>query len=247
MSFFKGIWLLTAKEIKDSFLSPLVYILSALFCLLMGWLFFNYLIASKEFTEQTLTQSVLLPIFGNMNFIFLFLAPLLTMRTFAEEKKLKTIELLLTSRLSHAQIIISKILGTFAMAVFMISLTFIFPVILAMSGYEHWNIVFSSYGGIFLSVLCYIAVGCFASSLTENLVIAALMGFTILLGIMLFSLTGNATQNVLLGQIFQYFAVPYHFDSFIKGGIRSFNLIYLFSFIGFFGFLTHISLESRRW
>jgi len=247
VSTFKGIWVLTKKELKDSFLSPLVYILSALFCFLMGWLFFNYLIASKEFTEQTLSQSVLLPIFGNMNFIFLFLAPLLTMRTFSEERKLKTIELLLTSRLSHFQIIMAKMISTFLMASFMISLTFIFPIILAMSGYEHWSIVASSYAGIFLSVLCYIAVGCFASSLTDNLVVSALLGFTILLGIMLFSLTGNATQNIILGQLFQYLAVPFHFDSFIKGGIRSYNILYMFSFIGFFSYLTHLSLESRKW
>ncbi len=235
------------KELKENFLSPMVYILSALFCILMGWLFFNYLIASKELTDQTLTQSVLLPIFGNMNFIFLFLAPILTMRSFAEEKKLHTLELLLTSRLSHFEIIIGKILANFITSAFMISLTLIFPIVLAMSGYSHWSIVFSSYGGVLLSVLCYITVGCFASSMTENLVVSALLGFCILLGLMLFSITGNATNNLLLAQFFQYLAIPFHFESFVRGGIRSFNFIYLFSFMGFFTYLTHLSLESRRW
>lgn len=235
------------KELKDNFLSPMVYILSALFCILMGWLFFNYLIASKELTNQTLTQSVLLPIFGNMNFIFLFLAPILTMRSFSEEKKLHTLELLLTSRLSHFQIIVAKILANFLTSAFMVSLTLIFPIVLAMSGYSHWSIVLSSYCGILLSLLCYITVGCFASSMTENLVVAALLGFCILLGLMLFSITGNATDNLLLAQFFQYLAIPFHFESFVRGGIRSFNFVYLFSFMGFFTYLTHLSLESRRW
>lgn len=246
-NFFHGIWLLGQKEIKDNFLSPLVYVLSAIFCVLMGWLFFNYLVASKELTDQTLTQSVLLPIFGNMNFIFLFLAPLLTMRTFSEERKLHTLELLLTSRLSHLQIILGKIFATFVVASFMVSLTLIFPIILAISGYSHWPVVVSSYGGILLSILCYVSVGCFASSLTENLVISALLGFAILLGLMLFSITSNATNNLILAQIFQYFAIPYHFEGFVRGGIRSFNVVYMFSFVGFFTYLTHLSLESRKW
>ncbi len=246
-SYCSGIWILYKKEIKDNFYSPLVYILSALFCVLMGWLFFNYLIASKELTEQTLTQSILVPIFGNMNFIFLFICPLLTMRSFAEERKMHTLELLLTSRLGHFQIIAAKLLANFSMAAFMISITCIFPIVLAFSGYSHWSLVLSCYAGILLSVLCYLSVGIFASSLTENLVISALLSFCLLLGIMLFSLTGNATDNLILSQIFQYFAVPFHFESFVRGGIRSFNLVYLCSFIGFFTYLTGISLNSRKW
>lgn len=247
MNYLKGIYYLTMKEIRDSFLSPLVYILSAMFCGILGWLFFNYLIASKELTDQTLAQSVLMPIFGNMNFIFLFLAPLLTMRSFSEEKKMHTLELLLTSQLSHWQIILSKLLSNFVLSLFMISLTLIFPIVLAMSGYSHWPIVISSYAGILFSILCYLSVGLFASSLTENLVVSALVGFCILLGIMLFSLTGNATGNILLSQMVKYLAVPYHFESFVKGGIRSYNLVYFFSFVGFFTYLTSLKLESRRW
>ena len=247
MKYLKGIGILVSKELKDNFYSPVVYILSALFCLSMGWLFFNYLYASKELTDQTLTQSVLMPIFGNMNFIFLFLSPILTMRSFTEEKKLHTLELLLTSRLDHFQIITAKLISNFIMATFMISLTLIFPVILAMSGYDHWSIVFSSYMGVLLSIFCYLSVGLFASSMSDNFVVSALLGFSILLGIMLLSLTGNATQNVLLGQMVKYLAVPYHFESFVIGGMRSYNFIYMFSFIGFFIYLTHIKLESRRW
>ncbi len=247
MTYLRGIKILMAKELKDNFYSPVVYILAALFCLSMGWLFFNYLYASKELTDQTLTQSVLIPIFGNMNFIFLFLAPILTMRSFTEEKKLHTLELLLTSRLDHFQIIVAKLLSNFFIAAFMISLTLIFPIILSMSGYDHWPIVLSSYGGILLSVFCYLAVGLFASSMSDNFVVSALLGFSILLGIMLLSLTGNATQNVLLGQMVKYVAIPYHFESFVMGGMRSYNFVYIFSFIGVFIYLTHIKLESRRW
>ena len=247
MTYFRGIGILVSKEVKDNFYSPVVYILSALFCLSMGWLFFNYLYASKEITDQSLTQTVLMPIFGNMNFIFLFLSPILTMRSFTEEKKLHTLELLLTSRLDHTQIILGKLISNFVIATFMISLTLIFPIILSISGYDHWPIVMSSYLGVLLSIFCYLSVGLFASAMSDNFVVSALLGFSILLGIMLFSLTGNATQNVLLAQMVKYLAVPYHFENFVRGGMRSYNFIYIFSFIGFFIYLTHIKLESRRW
>lgn len=247
MNYIKNIGVLVSKELKDNFYSPVVYILSALFCLSMGWLFFNYLYASKELTDHTLTQSVLTPIFGNMNFIFLFLSPILTMKAFTEERKLHTLELLLTSRLDHFQIIMAKLLSNFLLAAFMISLTLVFPIILAMSGYDHWNIVLSSYLGILLSVFCYLSVGLFASSMSDNFVVSALLGFCILLGIMLLSLTGNATENVLLAQMVKYLAVPYHFENFVRGGMRSYNFVYILSFVGFFFYLTHIKLESRRW
>lgn len=247
MNYFRGIKILVAKELKDSFYSPVVYILSALFCLSMGWLFFNYLYASKELTNQTLTQSVLMPIFGNMNYIFLFLAPILTMRSFTEEKKLHTMELLLTSRLDHFQIIVAKLISNFLMATFMISLTLIFPIILSISGYDHWAIVISSYVGILLSILCYLSVGLFASAMSDNFVVAALLGFSILLGLMLLALTGNATQNILLAHMVQYLAIPYHYKDFVMGGIRSYNFVYICSFVGFFIYLTHIKLESRKW
>lgn len=243
----EGIKILTVKELKDQFSSPMVYILGGLFSALIGWLFFNYLVASKELTNQTLAQSILMPLFGNMNFMFLFLAPLITMRSFSEEKKMATLELLLTSRLSHFEIITAKIAANFLVATFMVSLTLLFPIVLSFSGYSHWELVTSSYAGLLLSILCYVSVGCFASSLTENMMVSAILGFCILLGLMLFSISGNATNNVVLGQFLRYFAIPFHFESFVRGGIKSFNFLYLLSFMGFFTYLTHISLESRKW
>lgn len=240
-------WVLVLKEVKDSFEAPLIYVLGALFSLLMGWLFFNYLVASKDLTEQTLTKSIFIPIFGNMNFMFIFLAPLLTMKSLSEEKKQHTLELLLTSNLSHLEIILAKLTSTFFMASFLISLTTVFPIVLSVSGYDHWGVVFSSYFGILLCVLCYLSVGLFASSLTQSQIVAAILGFTILLGLMLFVLTGNAIDNYMLGELFQYFSVTAHYETFVSGGIKSFDIFYFLSFSGFFVYLTHLSLESRRW
>lgn len=243
----KQITVLIKKELKDSFFSPLIYILTGLFCFMMGWLFFNYLIQAKTLTTATMTQAVIIPIFGNMNFIFVFLCPLLTMRTFAEERKQSTLDLLLGSQLTEMQIILGKFISNAILVLFMLTFTFIFPLILAFSGYSDWGVVGSSYLGVLLSVMAYLSVGLFCSSLTDNQIVASLLTFCILLGSMLMVITVNATNNYLFAQIVQYLTVPFHYEGFVKGVVYSYSLIYFASHLCFFFLLTLKSLQSRKW
>lgn len=245
--FVKKIGILVRKELKDAFLSPLIYILAGLFCFMMGWLFFNYLIQAKQLTTRNMTDAVITPIFGNINFIFVFLSPLLTMRAFAEEKKQSTLDLLLRSELSELQIILAKFISNAVLVLFLISFTFIFPVILALSGYSDWGVVSSAYIGVFLSICAYLSVGLFCSSLTDNQIVASLLTFCILLGSMLMVITVNASNNYLLSLMIQYLTVPFHYEGFIKGLIRSYSFVYFASYMGFFFFLTLKSLQSRKW
>jgi len=245
--FVKKIGILVRKELKDAFLSPLIYILAGLFCFMMGWLFFNYLIQAKQLTTRNMTDAVITPIFGNINFIFIFLSPLLTMRAFAEEKKQSTLDLLLRSELSELQIIIAKFISNAVLVLFLISFTLIFPIILALSGYSDWGVVSSAYIGVFLSICAYLAVGLFCSSLTDNQIVASLLTFCILLGSMLMVITVNASNNYLLSLMIQYLTVPFHYEGFIKGLIRSYSFVYFASYMGFFFFLTLKSLQSRKW
>jgi ABC-2 type transport system permease protein len=244
----RGILVLWSKELKDAFYGPFVYILTALFSATIGWLFFNYILASgNQSTTISLTNKVLAPTFGNMNFIFIFLAPLITMRLFSEEKKQSTLDLLFQSDLNNFQIIVAKFLSSLTISLFMLSMTIIFPIILALSGYADWGIVATSYAGIIFSLMCYLSVGLFASSLTENQIVAAVLGFCFLLGLMLLVITAQAVDNTILTEIFQYTSTPFHFENFLRGSVRSFSLVYFVSFIGFFFYLTHLSLDSRNW
>lgn len=245
--FAKKIGILVKKELKDAFLSPLIYILTGLFCFMMGWLFFNYLIQAKQLTSKSMTDAVITPIFGNINFIFIFLSPLLTMRSFAEERKQSTLDLLLRSELTELQIIIGKFLSNVLLVLFMISFTLIFPVILALSGYSDWGVVSSAYIGVLLSIFSYIAVGLFCSSLTDNQIVASLLTFCILLGSMLMVITVNASNNYLLALMVQYTTVPFHYEGFIKGLLRSYSFVFFASHMGFFFLLTLKSLQSRKW
>ena len=244
---FKGIYFIWKKELKDNFTSPLIYILTALFSLIVGWPFYNRILLSREWTTGTIVEAVLQPTFFYINSIFIFIIPLITMRTFAEEKKQNTLNLLFLSHCNHYHIIMGKFLSTTCVAFFIIAFTFIFPLILAFSGYTNWGIVFTGYLGTLLSVSCYIAIGIFTSSLTENQVLAALLNFIIILGLMLLVLSANASNNYLLGQMLSYFSVNFHLEGFIRGALRSYSFVFYLSFIGFFIFLTERSLDSRNW
>ena len=243
----KNIMILTKKELKDTFTSPLIYILTGLFSFMMGWLFFNYILQSKEMSTKTMTQAVITPIFGNINFIFVFLCPLMTMRSFAEEKARHTLDLLLRSELTEMQIIAGKFLSISLSLIFMLSFTFLFPIILSFSGYSDWGVVWSSYLGIILSIMTYTAVGLFCSSLTDNQIVASLMTFCILLGSMLMVISVNATDNYLLALITQYMTIPFHYEGFTRGVIKSYSIVYFICAWTFFFLLTRQSLQSRKW
>ena len=247
MIYCKKIMVLAKKELRDAFSSPLVYVLAGLFSLMMGWLFFNYLVQSKQMTTTTMTMGVITPIFGNINFIFIFLCPLITMRSFAEEKKQHTLDLLLRSELTEMQIILGNFISNVAMVLFMLSLTLLFPLILSFSGYSDWGVVWSSYLGIVLSIMAYTAVGLFCSSLTDNQIVASLLTFCILLGSMLLVISVNATNNYLLALMVQYLTIPFHYEGFTRGLLRSYSVVYFLSFYAFFFSLTLKSLQSRKW
>lgn len=247
MNYMNKIMILAKKELKDSFSSPLIYVLCGLFSLMMGWLFFNYLVQAKQMTTATMSMGVITPIFGNVNFIFVFLCPLITMRSFAEEKKQHTLDLLLRSELTEMQIILGKFISNVMMVLFMLSMTLLFPLILSFSGFSDWGVVWSSYLGIVLSIMAYTAVGLFCSSLTDNQIVASLLTFCILLGSMLLVISVNATNNYLLALIVQYLTIPFHYEGFTRGLLRSYSIVYFISFYAFFLLLTLKSLQARKW
>jgi len=241
------IHLLVKKELRSYFTSPLIYILTAFFVASSGWFFFNYIVMSKNLTNLNLSSSVLMPTFGNINFLLLMISPLITMKMFAEEKRENTLDLLFLSNLNHFDIILGKFISSLMLILFMLLFTLIYPLILSFSGYSDWGTVAMGYLGLIFSVSSYLMVGLFASSLTENQILSAVISFAILIFFMFFILASNATNNVLVGQIVRYISLTYHYEPFARGILRSYNLFYYLSFIFFFYFLTNRSLDSRKW
>ena len=242
-----AIFLLYAREIKSRFTSPMIYILAAIFSGMLGYLFFSLFLEANRLQNISIESAVIRPLFGNINALLIFIIPLLSMKSFSEEKRQATINLLFLSPLSDRQIVTAKILSGVVVMVFFLTLTFIFPLILFMSGYQNTASILSGYIGVFLHGICCLVFSQFCSSLTKNTALAGILGIFGLLFFMSFSWTAQTSQNFLVSQIFDYLSLGSHYEPFSRGTIRSYDLVYYMSFFSFFWFLLMASLDSRNW
>ena len=193
-----------------------------------------------------INEFVIRPLFGNTAVILLFMLPMLTMRSFAEEKRSGTIELLLTSPLTDFQIIIGKFLGAMALYTLMLSLTLIHIGVLFWYGEPEWGPILSGYLGLLLMGGSVISIGLAISSMPKNQIGAGVSTFAVLLLFWIINWMGDAsgttTQSVLA-----YLSILEHFDDFSKGVIDTTHLTYYASFITLGLYLTAKSMDVARW
>ncbi|MGH7774699.1 MAG: ABC transporter permease [Candidatus Binatia bacterium] len=255
----KNIFILAMKEILSIFVSPIAYVVLTGFLLLGGWFFFNLLFRFNYLLTlytsfqnfqglQTLNlnEHVITPLLHNLAIVLVIMVPIITMRTFAEEKRSGTYELLLTSPLSVTQIVLGKFLGCLFFILVMILLTGIYPAILFLYGNPELGILASGYLGLFLLAVAFISVGLLTSSVTENQIVAAVSCFVTLL--MLYVLSWPAeTIGAVLGTVLKYLSVIEHFTEMAKGLIDTKNLVYFLTLIVLSLFLTHRCVEASRW
>lgn len=250
------ILLIMNKELKSFFKSPLAWVLAGLFSLITGWIFFNLLVTFVENTQKfpghlrgqlDFVNQVVFKLFGNINFLLLFICPLITMRSFAEERKESTLDLYFTAPLHDYQIILGKYLSSIFMVLFLLATTLIFPAILWSLDIADFSFVVSGYLGLTLNSMCYLAIGIFASSLAQNQIIAALVSFIFIMGFWMISWGIQISTNYFYVQFFKYITIVNHFEMFVKGMISTSDLIYYITFIFLWIFFTKKTLESRNW
>ena len=197
---------------------------------------------------MNLNQQLLRPLVAqNLPILVLFLLPAVTMRTYSEERRSGTIELLLTSPLSDFQIIMGKFLGAMSLYVVMLGVTLIHIAILVVyGGRPEWKPIATVYLGLLLLGGCFISVGLFISSLTKNQIVAFVATFATFL--MLWVITWIGTFfGPTADRLTQYLSIIGQFDDFGKGVLDTTHLIYYISFITFGLFLTAKSVDSERW
>ena len=168
------------------------------------------------------------------------------MRSFAEEKKSKTFALLLSSPIHLIEIIVGKFVACMIVVGLMILLSAYSTGYLILVGNPEMGPIITGYLGILLMTGCYVAMGLFASSLTDNQIIAAVISFGLALFMWIIG-WGSQSAGSELGQLFEYLSLITHLEHFLKGLISSSDLVYYLSFIFFGLFLTHRVLESSRW
>ena len=253
---FKKSWTIAAKDFRTYFTSPIAYIVIAGFLFIMGWMFFFNLshfnlqtLQYKQFGQgkgASLTEGIIRPLYGNMNVILLFLAPFITMRLFAEEKKLQTIQLLMTAPLSLTEIIVGKFLSAFLLVATMMSLTIVYPIVLVIFGNPDIGAIVTSYIGTLLLSSCYIATGVLFSAMTENQIVAGALTFAAGLFVWLINWASQSAGPVF-SDFLDYLSLIQHYNNFSQGIIESTDVIFYLSFIGLGLFFTHRVLDSYRW
>ena len=243
------------KELRSYFASPIAYIIIGLFALLFGWFFFVYL---NFFVQRSsgmgpmgggannINQDMIRYVLMNSAVIILFVMPMITMRTYAEEKRSGTIELLLTSPLTDVQIILGKFFGAMGLYAAMLLVTMLYMAILFVFGNPEWRPIAAGYLGLLLMGGCFISVGLLISSLTKNQIVAGVMTFAVFL--MLWVINWIADQSgPTMRDVVNYLSIVDHYDDFARGIIDTKHVVYYLSFITFGLFLTAKSVDSERW
>jgi ABC-2 type transport system permease protein len=245
------------KELEAYFVSPIAYAVMMVFLLLSGFFFYNILsyfnFQCLQYSQYpyaleqlNLNEMVMRPLFHNMAIIILLMAPLLTMRLFAEEKRSGTIELLMTSPVTHWQVTLGKYGACLLVYALMLATTFLYTVILVMYGEPDLGPILSGYLGLFLMGAAFLSIGLLASSTTENQIVAAVISFGALL---LFYVIGwmSSSVGVTLGKVLSYLSIVEHLDDFVKGVIDTKDIVYYVSFVFMGIYMSIRSAESSAW
>lgn len=231
---------IASRELKAYVLSPLAWIILALFAFFTGFIFVQVLVGTR--------QADLSPMFGWFAVLALILTPALTMRLFSEEYKLGTMELLLTAPARDWQIVVGKFFAAWIGFAILLIPTLWQVLILIRYGDPDFGILGTSYLGILLLGAAFVGVGMFASALTQNQFIAYMIGMIFLLFLWVADAPANALGGAgWLSDFLHQLALPQHFQDFFSGVIDSGHLMYFISLALVSIVVTTLVVSSRRW
>lgn len=235
------IWIIAKRELKSFFDSLMAYVLIVLFLGFSG--FFTWIFGSDIFMVN---QASLQVFFGISYWTLFFFIPAITMGMLSEERKSGTLELLVTKPVSDWQIVWGKFLAALLLIGITLVLTMPYYITIACIGKMDHGAVWMGYLGLLLMSASYISMGLFASSITNNQIVAFLL--TLFIGIffqLIFGLLANASTG-WFASLMSYLSIQTHYESMSRGVIDSKDLIYFFSliFLGLFG--TNLALSKRN-
>jgi ABC-2 type transport system permease protein len=250
-----NIFAIVRKEWKGYFASPVGYVVIGMYSAVFGYFYTVYL---SWFLRQSMqgpqmgggpmniNQQMIRGVFDNSMIIFLFVVPLITMRSYAEEKRSGTIELLMTSPITDFQIVMGKFLGAMSLYAAMLGISLIHLGVLFAYGNPEWRPILSGYLGLVLLGGSFVSVGLFFSSLTRNQIVAGMFTFVVLLLLWVIGWIGNFSGPTV-EQLTRYLSLTDHVDDFLRGVVDTEHVVYYLSFITFGLFLTAKAVDSERW
>jgi ABC-2 type transport system permease protein len=264
----RTLWAICGKEVRIYLTTWTSYVLFGAFTLISAF-FFQRLVIEYQYRSMqampeaasgdggaglglNLTDWVMGPLFMNMTVFLLFLLPILTMRLLSEERRGRTLELLMTTPIRPIHIVLGKYAAGVLMLVLMLGLTALFPLLLSIYGGTEsgpaldWRSVGAGYAGLTLLGAAFVAIGLFASSLSDSPIVAVVVSFAILLMLYVIGLAARG-QSGPWQQVFTFLAINTHLEAFIRGVVRSVDLTYYASLIFTGLYLTHRVVEAQRW
>jgi ABC-2 type transport system permease protein len=231
---------ISRREIRTYFNSPVAYIVVTVFTVLTGVLFFPPL-----FVEG---QADLRGLFGNMPILFMFLAPAITMRLLADEKASGTLELLITMPVRDWEVVLGKFLAAMALLCSALALTLVFAITVRVLGPLDRGPAIGGFLGLLLMGGAYVSIGVMTSAFSRNSIVAFILAFAISFGLFLF---GRMTQFLPVPQVLQpvlaFLSLESHFENIGRGVIDSRDVIYYLSVTAVCLLAATLSLDSRRW
>jgi len=252
----RNIWIICRKELGTYFVSPIAYLLLAMFAIIFGFFFWNslgyfvYLGMQSQMRGQpfpmNLNEQIVRPLLSNVGVIGLFFIPMITMRLFAEEKRSGTIELLTTSPVRDVEVIIGKWLAAVVLYACLLLVTALNFLFLFKYGNPDWKPIAIGYLGLLLQAGSLLAIGTFISTLTKNQIIAGAVTFGVLLLLWVLEWV-SGYETATWAKALAYMSVITHFESFAKGVLESKDAIFYATLIFLGLFFTARSVESLRW
>jgi ABC-2 type transport system permease protein len=251
----RNITTIAGKEWRGYFGSPVAWVMMGLFAVIFGWFYNVYLVYFAESAMRSqfgappmrnVNNDMIRPLLQNASVLILFLLPMVTMRTYSEEKRSGTIELLLTSPITDVEIILGKFIGAVGLYAGLLVVTAVYVGALFGFSTPEWRPLLSGYLGLLLLGGCFISLGLFISSTTRNQMVAGAATFVVSL---LFWIIGwlADSSGPTAAAVLNYLSVTQHFDDFGKGVIDTKHVVFYASFIAFGLFMTLKSVDSERW
>jgi ABC-2 type transport system permease protein len=257
----RNILAIVERELRAYFVSPVAYVVLAIFVFLSGVFFQTITTQLVQAAQAIAFQSqqfggavpaidvpgeISRQYFGTLSVILLFMLPMITMGLFSEEKKRGTIELLLTAPLTDFEVVMGKFLSAVAFYTIMLVTTFVPMSVLFMYSDPAWGPLATGYLGIFLYGVGLLALGLFVSTLTENQIVSGVLGFGMILLLWMVDVIGQGATETTRA-VLTYLSVLSHLGDFMNGVLASSNVIFYLSLVTLGLFLTYRSIDSLRW
>ena len=246
---------ITRKELASYLTSSMSYLMLGIFLLLTGYMHWSGLKYFAEYSAQAgmdgplqfSLNDVLQSLFENYSVLLTFIIPLMTMRLMAEEQKQHTLEFLLASPASTFEIVMGKFLAAMAWYSVMLAITSFYPLSVTTMATLDYGPILSGYFGFLLLGAGFVSVGLFASSMTQHQMVAGLIGFAVLLMLYLLSWLSSTGGSTEVGWGIGYFSISEHLSPFVKGLLRSTDVVYWLSLTFVFLLATHQRTEALRY